>query len=131
MCFKIISKVVKYTCRLRRYNYTHDQLNTRHHIRIFLGLFFEKGGGAKFKFAPGRQIPSLRHWRGKEGRVHIDITMTRNKFLIINTYISRIVSPPPPHTHLSTPGRHVRSLTVPYCNINIVAPTILLGSTLE
>ena len=58
-CFKIISKVVKYTCRLRRYNYTHDQLNTRHYIMIFLGIFF--WGGAKFKFAPGRQIPSLRH----------------------------------------------------------------------
>ena len=29
---------------------------------IFLGIFL-RGGGAKFKFAPGRQIPSLRHWK--------------------------------------------------------------------
>ena len=27
--------VVKYTCRLRRYKYTHDQLNTRHFNIIF------------------------------------------------------------------------------------------------
>ena len=60
MCFKILSKVVKYTCRLRRYNYTHDQLNTRHYVIIFLGIFL-RGRGAKFKFAPGRQILSLRH----------------------------------------------------------------------
>ena len=32
---------------------------TRHCIIIF-GNFF-RGGGAKFKFVPGRQIPSLRH----------------------------------------------------------------------
>ena len=57
MYFKIMSKVVKYTCRIRRYNYTHNQLNTRYY---FLG-FFLRGGGAKFKFAPGRQLPSLRH----------------------------------------------------------------------
>ena len=60
MCFKIMSKVVKYTCMLRRYNYTQDQLNTRHFIIIFFGIFL-RGGGAKFKFAPGRQIPSPRH----------------------------------------------------------------------
>ena len=35
MCFKIMSKVVKYTCTLRLYIYTHDQLNTRHFIIIF------------------------------------------------------------------------------------------------
>ena len=34
-CFEIMSKVVKYTCRLRRFNYTHDQLNTKHYIIIF------------------------------------------------------------------------------------------------
>ena len=28
MYFKIMSKVVNYTCRLGRYNYTHDQFNT-------------------------------------------------------------------------------------------------------
>ena len=84
MCFKIMSKVVKYTCSLRRYNYTHDQLNTRHFIiylfiyttfikrsihkqicsnALMLSFFrnFLRGGGAKFKFAPGRQIPWLRH----------------------------------------------------------------------
>ena len=57
MCFKIMSKVVKYTCRLRRYNYTHDQLNrsTRHFISIFRN--FLRGGGAKFKFAPGARYP--------------------------------------------------------------------------
>ena len=33
--FKIMSKVVKYTCRLRRYNYAHNQLNTRHFSIIF------------------------------------------------------------------------------------------------
>ena len=52
MCFKIMSKVVKYTCRLRRYNYTQDQLNTRHFndfIIIFLGIFLR--GGTKLKFA--------------------------------------------------------------------------------
>ena len=58
MCFKIMSKVVKYTCRPRRFN-THDQLNSRHFIIIFYDFF--EGGGAKFKFVPGRQIPSLRH----------------------------------------------------------------------
>ena len=58
--FKIMSKVVKYTCGLRRYNYTHNQFNARHFSIIFRN-FFEGGGGAKFKFAPGRQLPSLRH----------------------------------------------------------------------
>ena len=56
MCFKFMSKVVKYTCRPRQYDYTHDQLNTRHYI-----IFFFFGGGTKFKFAPGRQLPLLRH----------------------------------------------------------------------
>ena len=41
----------KYTCWLRRYNYTHDQLNTRHYIMIFLG-FFLRGGGRKIKVCP-------------------------------------------------------------------------------
>ena len=57
--FKIMSKIVKYKCRLRRYNYTHKQLNARHFSIIFRNFF--DGGGAKFKFAPGRQLPSLRH----------------------------------------------------------------------
>ena len=58
MCFKIISKVVKYTCRLRRYNYTHDQLNTRHYIMIYLGIFFEGGGGAQnSSLPPGARYP--------------------------------------------------------------------------
>ena len=35
MYFKIMSKVVKYTCRLRRYNYPHNQFNTRHFNIIF------------------------------------------------------------------------------------------------
>ena len=35
MCFKIMSKVVKYTCKLCRYNYTHNQFNTRHFNIIF------------------------------------------------------------------------------------------------
>ena len=35
MYFKIMSNVAKYTCKLRRYNYTHDQLNTRHFNIIF------------------------------------------------------------------------------------------------
>ena len=54
MCFKIISKVVKYTCRLRRYNYTHDdQLNTRHYYYydFFLGIFL-RGGGRKIQVCP-------------------------------------------------------------------------------
>ena len=52
MCFKIISKVVKYTCRLRRYNYTHDHLNTRHcYYYDFFRKFF-KGGGRKIQVCP-------------------------------------------------------------------------------
>ena len=46
---------------LRRYDYTHDQLYYTIYYH-FLGFFF--WGGAKFKFAPGRQLPSLRHWGG-------------------------------------------------------------------
>ena len=57
MCFKIMSKVVKYTCRLRRYNYTHDQLNTRHFIIIVLD-FFEGGGRAQnSSLPPGARYP--------------------------------------------------------------------------
>ena len=40
MRFKIMSKVVKYTCRLRQYDYPHDQLNTRHFIIVFYFFFF-------------------------------------------------------------------------------------------
>ena len=59
-----MSKVVKYTCiSLRQHNYTHDQLNTRQFIIIFKKKI-EGGGGAKFKLAPGRQLPSLRHCAG-------------------------------------------------------------------
>ena len=50
ICFKIMSKVVKYTCMLRRYNYTQDQLNTRHFIIIFLGFFLR--GGRKIQVCP-------------------------------------------------------------------------------
>ena len=52
MYFKIMSKVVKYTCRLRRYNHTHDQLNTRH-FNIIFQEFFEGGGGRKTYLCPG------------------------------------------------------------------------------
>ena len=50
MCFKIMPKVVKYTCKLRRYNYTHDHLNTRHFVIIFLEFFFF--GGRKIQVCP-------------------------------------------------------------------------------
>ena len=40
---------------------------------IFLGIFFLGGGGAKFKFAPGRQIPSLRHDRTENEDVDTQI----------------------------------------------------------
>ena len=56
MCFKIISKVVKYTCRLRRYNYTHDQLNTKHYIITFLGIFL-RGGAQNSSLPPGARYP--------------------------------------------------------------------------
>ena len=51
MCFKIMSKVVrlKYTCRLRRYNYTYDKLNTRH----FIIIFFLRGGAQNLSLPPG------------------------------------------------------------------------------
>ena len=50
--------------KLRRYDYTHDQLNTLLDILLsfFRNFLMGGGGGAKFKFAPGRQLPSLRHW---------------------------------------------------------------------
>ena len=44
-----MSKVEKYTCRLHRYNYTHDQLNTRHYD--FLEIFL-RGGGRKIQVCP-------------------------------------------------------------------------------
>ena len=44
-----------------RYNYTHDQLNTIDISISFLRILLRRGGGAKFDFAPGRQLPSLRH----------------------------------------------------------------------
>ena len=56
MRFKIMSKVVKYTCRLRLYNYPHDQLNTRHFIIIF-GYFFEGGGAQNLTLPPGTSYP--------------------------------------------------------------------------
>ena len=49
MCFKIMSKVVKYSCRLPQYDYTHDQLNTRH----FCGIFFLGGGAQNLSLPPG------------------------------------------------------------------------------
>ena len=58
MYFKIMSNVVKYTCRLRRYNYTHDQLNTRHLNIIFLGIILRGGGGAQnLSLPPGASYP--------------------------------------------------------------------------
>ena len=62
MYFKIMSKVVKYTCRLRDI-ITHMIswiLTIYISISCILKNIFE-GGGAKFNFAPGRQLPSLRH----------------------------------------------------------------------
>ena len=52
-----MSKVVKYTCSLRRYNYTHDQLNT---IDILLSVFrnfFEGGGAQNSSVPPGARYP--------------------------------------------------------------------------
>ena len=57
MCFKIMTKVVKYTCRLRRYTYTHDQLNTRHFIVSFFWNFFEGGGAQNSSLPPGARYP--------------------------------------------------------------------------
>ena len=57
MYFKIMSKVIKYTCRIRRYNYTHNQLNTRH-INI---MNFLRGWAQNLSLPLGRQLPSLRH----------------------------------------------------------------------
>ena len=37
--FQNHAKSRKYTCRVRRYDYTHYQLNTRHFNIIFLGIF--------------------------------------------------------------------------------------------
>ena len=48
--FKIMSKVLKYTYRLRRYNYTHNQLNILDISVSFLGFF--KGGGRKIQVSP-------------------------------------------------------------------------------
>ena len=59
MYFKVMSKVVKDTCRLCRYNYTHDQLNTRHFISFF--RIFSMEGAQNLSLPPGRQLPSLRH----------------------------------------------------------------------
>ena len=55
-----MSKVVKYTSRQR--DIINDQLNTIYISISFLKFFWRGGGGAKFNFAPGRQLPSLRHW---------------------------------------------------------------------
>ena len=51
VCFKFMSKVVKYTCRLRQYDYTHDQLHTRHYI------FFFGGGAQNLSLPPGASYP--------------------------------------------------------------------------
>ena len=40
--YNVFYGVVKYTCRLRRYNYTHDQLNTRHLHIIFRNFLREE-----------------------------------------------------------------------------------------
>ena len=46
-----MSKVIKYTCRLCRYNYTHVQLNTRHFNIIFRIFFW--GGRKNLSLSPG------------------------------------------------------------------------------
>ena len=44
-----------------RFNYTHDR-SVEYYIYFDIILKnFLRGGGAKFNFAPGRQLPSLRH----------------------------------------------------------------------
>ena len=59
--FQNHAKSRKIYVKATRYNYTHDQLNTNYiHFNIILKNIFE-GGGEKFNFAPGRQLPSLRH----------------------------------------------------------------------
>ena len=42
--------------KLRRYNYAHDQLNTRHFIIIFKD-FFEGGGAQNSSLPPGARYP--------------------------------------------------------------------------
>ena len=54
--FKIMSKVVNYTCRLRRYNYTHNQLSARHFSIIFRN-FFEGGGAQNLSLPLGASYP--------------------------------------------------------------------------
>ena len=46
-----MSKVVKYTCRLRRYDNTHEQLNTRYFI-IISKEFFEGEGAQNLTLSP-------------------------------------------------------------------------------
>ena len=41
---------------LRRYKYTHDQLNTRHYIIIYLGIFL-RGGAQNSSLPPGARYP--------------------------------------------------------------------------
>ena len=53
---EIMSKVVKHACRLRRYKYTHDQLNTRH-FNIIFWEFFEGGGAQNLSLPPGASYP--------------------------------------------------------------------------
>ena len=50
-----MSQVVKYTCRLRRYNYTHNQLNTRYFSIIFKNFF--EGGAQNLSLPPGASYP--------------------------------------------------------------------------
>ena len=52
MCFKIMSKVVKYICMLRRYDYTHDQLYYTFYFRIFF-----LGGAQNLSLPPGASYP--------------------------------------------------------------------------
>ena len=61
MCFKIMSKAVKYTCMLRRYDYTHDQLyytiyTNNDIVQIaFLGFFW--GEAQNLSLPPGASYP--------------------------------------------------------------------------
>ena len=57
MYFKIMSKVVKYTCWLRRYNYTHGQLNTIHFNIIFLEISLRGEGAQILSLPPGASYP--------------------------------------------------------------------------
>ena len=53
--FQNHAKSRKYTCRVRRYDYTHYQLNTKHFNIIFLGIFIR--GAQNLSLPPGARYP--------------------------------------------------------------------------